>query len=779
MIIAAGFSIAIRIMAVIWSVILLRRLRDWRISFLTVMFALMAIRQSLTLWHTPTQKLTDITLAVSELPGLVVSIMAFLSIFSLGKILVDQKNTQRDFKESEERFHLLAENLDEIFWVTSIDGEQLLYVSPAYEPIFQRKASDLYQDPKSWITFILQEDQSRVIAAFTRENLVRGLFNVEYRIRRPDNSIRWIRAKGNPVKDEMGETTCIAGIAADITHQKLMELTLKNTQGELEKRVLERTADLVEANDNLHQEILERQHSALALQKSEERFRNLVTQSVDAFFVHDVKGRFLDVNPRACESLGYSREELLTMSISDIEKSVPPEEIEENLKTLIPGQTFRIEGNHRRKDGSSFPVEVYVGLIEFAGKHTILSVARDVTQRKQDEEQLQKARLEAEKASRAKSEFLSHMSHELRTPLNAILGFAQLLDLNKDGNLTPRQIEGVRQIRASGNHLLELINEVLDLTRIEAGSLKIFKENANLFQLVKRLLPVTEPLAREQNIEIHNHISEYPPLYVTADPTRLKQALINLLNNAIKYNISGGSVSIKTETIENQWVRIHVIDTGLGIPEEDLQKIFEPFERLDKEKTNIEGTGIGLTITQRLIHLMDGKLTVDSKLGKGSCFTIEMPPGNLPETRLFKPSSAFGFEEGKAKNPNGGQATILYIEDNSSNLKLVRSYLEEFTPYKIISSPDAFEGLKLARETQPSLILMDINLPEMDGLTAMKKLQQIKETRSIPVIAVSANAMKHDIQNALDAGFKGYLTKPLNLDSLADTISQTLKTSAG
>ena len=508
MIAIIGTSIAIRILAVVWSVVLLRRTRDWRVGFLTLMFALMTLRQLLTLWNTPASNLTDFTLASSELPGLVVSIMAFLSIFFLEQMLTAPKKAEKSLRESEERFHQLADNLEEIFWMTSIDGGEIIYVSPAYETIFQRKSADLYKNPKIWLSFILPEDQSKVKAVFNEESLVRGLFDVEYRVKRPDNSIRWIHAKGFPIKNALGENYRIAGIATDITQKKLTEIALKTSQAELEKRVEERTSDLVKIN---------------------------------------------------------------------------------------------------------------------------AALKKDVTQRKETEALLRKAQEEAEKASRAKSEFLSHMSHELRTPLNAILGFAQLLELNKKEHLDSKEKDNVGQIQTAGNHLLELINEVLDLTQIETGSLKILNENTDVSRLLKKLLPVVEPMANKRKIKIRNLISEASPLYVFADPTRLKQALINLVSNAIKYNREGGEVFLESEITDNNRVKIHIIDTGPGIEADKQKLLFEPFERLGAENSGIEGTGIGLTITKKLMDLMDGTISLESEKGKGSRFTIELPAGDLSE----------------------------------------------------------------------------------------------------------------------------------------------------
>jgi len=287
-------------------------------------------------------------------------------------------------------------------------------------------------------------------------------------------------------------------------------------------------------------------------------------------------------------------------------------------------------------------------------------------------------------------------------------------------------------------------------------------------------LQVVERMAQKKDIHIRNQLSETGPLNVFADSTRLKQALINLMTNAIKYNKEGGKVFIRGETTDDHRVKIHVIDTGPGIDAEKQHVLFEPFERLGAENSGIEGTGIGLSITQKMVELMKGSVSLKSEVGKGSCFTIELPAGMAP-TPVSQGSSSNKISLPDLTNGDQSHQTLLYIEDNISNLNLVKKYIEGFTSFQFLARQNPIDGVTAARQHQPALILMDINLPEMDGIQTFKELQKYDETKSIPVIAVSANAMDHDIKSALDAGFKKYMTKPLDLPSLVETIHTTLK----
>lgn len=387
-------------------------------------------------------------------------------------------------------------------------------------------------------------------------------------------------------------------------------------------------------------------------------------------------------------------------------------------------------------------------------------------------EELKSAKEEAVNANQAKSQFLSSMSHELRTPMNAILGFGQLLELDVNDEQSKQNI---REILNAGEHLLELISEILDLSRIESGKLSISLEDTSLNVILDECFTLIKPLAEQHDIRIVDNISSATEYVISVDYTRFKQILLNLLSNALKYNRSEGRITISCETILPSRLRISVTDTGVGLSEQQQQQLFKPFERLGAEATAIEGTGIGLVITKRLLELMGGQIGVTSQQDQGSTFWAEV---NLAETQdqtnlALKANKIAGQMDVK---PTEKAKTILYIEDNPANLRLIEQVVKVRTSHVMISAPDASLGLHLAENQKPDLILLDINLPGMDGYEAFKQLQLLEHTQAIPVIAISANAMNSDIQRGKTAGFKAYLTKPIDIEKLLVNIHDLIDT---
>jgi len=369
---------------------------------------------------------------------------------------------------------------------------------------------------------------------------------------------------------------------------------------------------------------------------------------------------------------------------------------------------------------------------------------------------LARARDDAERANRAKSEFLSRMSHELRTPLNAILGFGQLLALeNHGGEATAAK---VRQILAAGQHLLTLINDVLDLARIEAGHLAVSNETVALQPLLADCMTMLRTQAQARGIALSAPATG-DAHKVRADRTRLKQVLLNLLGNAVKYNREGGRVTVRIEEQGRHW-RLCVDDTGPGLDEGQRSRLFVPFERLDAASTGIEGTGIGLALSRRLVELMHGTIGVESEPGRGSTFWVQLP--RAEETHATPPSTLPPIPATLAPAP-AASLELLCIEDNPVNMLLVQHIVELRPQWRLLPAPAPSVGLELARTRLPRLILLDIHLPEMDGWSVMKVLREDPVTRGIPVIAVSAHAMPSDVARGRAAGFADYLTKPLDL----------------
>ncbi|WP_006787611.1 ATP-binding protein [Thiorhodospira sibirica] len=400
----------------------------------------------------------------------------------------------------------------------------------------------------------------------------------------------------------------------------------------------------------------------------------------------------------------------------------------------------------------------------------------EMEERRRAEEAANRAREHAEKANQAKSDFLSRMSHELRTPLNAILGFSQLLESDRHDPLNEEQLDNVNEILRAGRHLLSLINDILDLSSIEAGKLQISSEDVPLRDTLNACINLVEGLAQREGIAIIDQTGALEGVAVYADQTRLKQVLINLLSNAIKYNRPDGEVILGCEELPNQWIRLSITDTGQGIAPEKMPLLFQAFERLGMENTLIDGTGIGLMLSHRMIEMMGGELHVESEVGKGSTFWFTLPKGqqqSSEDSMMTQPPSL-------SENSPGTQThVLLYIEDNPSNLRLVSRIMARRTDIQLLDAHTAELGLDLVRDVQRlDMILLDINLPGMDGYETIRRLRNIPKTAEIPIIAVSANAMEADIRRGKEAGFDEYLTKPINVAELLSVCDKYLQNAA-
>lgn len=494
---------------------------------------------------------------------------------------------------------------------------------------------------------------------------------------------------------------------------------------------------------------------------------SLIRSIIDGLVVLNEDLTIRSANQPASDMTGYAHEELIGQHFGKI-----CAEHSGLLATVVDQayQAINQEGSIVKKDGSVLRVSLSVARIttESGVADGLIVLWHDISKQVELIASLRDATRAAEAANQAKSSFLASMSHELRTPMNAILGFSQLLE--EETSLTQEQLMFAREIHTAGDHLLALINDVLDLARIESGKFSVAQERVMLGELIKQSVALVDVIAGKANISLHTELNAYAQCAVLADRTRLRQVLLNFLSNAIKYNVVGGSVTVRCTSCTSGRVRIAVVDTGRGIPLERQGEIFMPFNRLGAENSPIEGTGIGLTITKNLIELMGGQVGFESAAGKGSVFWLEFP---LAQEQVKPVDTKLRSVESEDVS-SMRCASVLYIEDNAINLRLVEYIFAKLPEVRLYSALEPLQGIALAREVRPDLILLDINLPGLNGYEVLQRLQEEEATRAIPVFAVSANAMTQDVEQAMQAGFANYITKPIHAKEFTKLIKSTL-----
>jgi PAS domain S-box-containing protein len=591
---------------------------------------------------------------------------------------------------------------------------------------------------------------------------------------------------------------------------------------------VEITGSLIELDgtyiaQGIFRDISKRKRIESALVDSEKRYRALFNHKSDAVFINSFTetgkpSNFIEVNQAACESLGYSREELLTMGPGDI---MPKDFFckREVIETLHAQKYATQEILHQTKDGKIFPVELnLVELEDSQGKTLVITSARNISDRKDHEHQLELANAELIRATRLKDEFLANMSHELRTPLNAILGMSEGLLEGILGAINERQTQAIAAIEKSGRHLLALINDILDLSKIEAGKLELEITKVDILQLCQSSLNFVKHQAFKRQIQLRANLSKEVG-EMSLDERRIRQVLINLLSNAVKFTPIGGRVTLDVhyEPIEVNlaehisltriplqskpnsvldscpledrfYLCISVTDTGIGISPLDQLKLFKPFVQIDSSfNRKYEGTGLGLALVKQIVEMHGGDVNLRSQIGEGSCFTVRLPYVCMtPDFQISQLSEDdqsqiidTSFEQ---SNPQSDSVvdntipamentlpTILIAEDNEANTISVTSYLQAKGYYCVIAQ-NGQEAINLARIHHPQLILMDIQMPEMDGITATKQIRNEPILADIPIIALTALAMTGDREKCLEAGANDYLSKPYQLKYLAKVI---------
>jgi len=572
--------------------------------------------------------------------------------------------------------------------------------------------------------------------------------------------------------------------------EDIYELTYIRKDGSRFPAVVSVTALRDEANtiigylligtDNTARKQIEAERGKLDQRLRDQQFytRSLIESNIDALMTTDPSGIISDVNKQMELLTGCTRDEQIGAPFKNY--FTDPVRAEAGIRRVLSeNKLTNYELTARARDGRETFVSYNATTFHDRDRtlQGVFAAARDITERQLLDRALQEtnialesAKSAAEKANLAKSDFLSSMSHELRSPLNAILGFSQLMDTGPPPP-SPAQKESIDQILQAGWYLLELINEILDLSLIESGRLSLSPESMSLAEVLDDCQAMIEPQAQKSGIRMRFPTSGNPH-YIKADRTRVKQVLINLLSNAIKYNSAGGTVEVTCDANAQGRVRVSFRDTGMGLSSEQLAQLFQPFNRLGQEAGAEEGTGIGLVVCKRLTELMGGSIGVESTVGVGSVFWIELIAADAPQ-----PVTRGGAQGASAHVPiqsGSGQRTLLYVEDNPANLLLIEKLIARRPDIRLLTATDGNRGIEIARSARPDVILMDINLPGISGIEAMQILANDPATAKIPVVALSANAMPHDIARGLSAGFYRYLTKPIKVDELLHTLEDAL-----
>ncbi len=562
----------------------------------------------------------------------------------------------------------------------------------------------------------------------------------------------------------------------DITNRKQAENKLKEFNEILENRINERTAQLSSSNKILKHEITERKLIEEELRRLTSRLTLAVHAGGVGVWDYDIEKNKLTWDDQMFKLYGISKNSF-SGEYDAWENGLHPDDRlrgDIEIQLAISGEKdfdteFRVVWpNGRIRNIRALAI---VHRDESGKPLQIVGTNWDITGQKLAEKELIDAKNEADKANLAKSEFLSRMSHELRTPMNSILGFAQLMEM---GKLPPEQLKCVKHILTSGRHLLRLINEVLDLAGIESGKVVLSFEPVNLHHVIAEISEMIQPMVSARDIRFRVIPSEYIQDSVVADYQRLRQVLLNLLNNAVKYNREGGSIEVNIEpaplnTIGIEFLRVSIRDTGFGITQEDIFKLFKPFVRIGAEKTRTEGSGLGLSLVKKLMEAMGGTIGVNSNPGEGSTFWIELPKSNFIVPKALSQLKTTDQKSDIQQQP----ATILYIEDNRSNIELVEQiFVNSRNAIRLITKSTGNETVELALQHQPDLILLDLDLPDIHGSQVIEQLQTESKTKDIPVVIISADAMPSQISSLLSAGARDYLTKPLDIKAFLKIIDE-------
>lgn len=690
----------------------------------------------------------------------------FLGLVGTVQDITQRRLAEIALRQSEAKFRQLTENIDSVFWLCERIQNEFVptYISPAYERIWGRPRAQLYRDYQAFFELIHPQDRARIRAAVHLRQKYEKPYDEEFRIIRPDGSTRWIRDRAFPIHDENGQLYRFAGCAEDITERKLAEReALKNR--DLREAIFNESTDAIFLVNAANLRTIDCNRRALELFETNDR------------------DRLLGIDPNSLQNQNPTRLELREVLAEMRDRGFSSREVE---YVTFQGNTFW--GNFAAK-----PLRV-------AGVGMYLLRVTDISDRKQTEAQLRRineqlvlANADLARATRQKDEFLANMSHELRTPLNSILGLSEALQEKSLGALSEKQNRCLDIIRSSGKHLLALINDILDLAKVEAGKLELQIAPVPITRLCETSLAFVRYQARKKNIRLVGqvHLDPSQPLEqrrVLVDERRMRQVLLNLLSNAVKFTNSGGSVTLEVTEIatENETsVCFSVIDTGIGIAPEHISRLFQAFVQIDSSLARrYPGTGLGLVLVKQISELHGGRVEVESQLNRGSRFNVILP-GSALENAAESPSSDDAeMEESTAASPlssaegTSSQPTILLADDNPNNVETLRTYLET-KGFQVTVATDGWEALRQAKENAPAAAIVDVQMPGLDGLQVIARLREDPETAEIPAIVLTAMAMPGDRERCLAAGANVYLSKPISPRVLVQNLWQQIQIHQG
>ncbi|MBP0017359.1 MAG: PAS domain S-box protein [Cyanobacteria bacterium SBLK] len=653
--------------------------------------------------------------------------------------ITERKQAEQQLQELSERLELALQSAQIGIWEYDFKNDRLSWDNRMFA-IYGVRPEDFSGTHHDWEKRVHPDDLDRSLpdGAAGKHRPIK-----EFRILRPNGEVRHIFSSAFIKRNEQEQPIRTVGVNLDISDRKQTELTL-------EQEVLRRTTIFNTSSDGIH--------------------------------IIDIKGNLIEANASFLRMLRYTEEEATHLNVADWDARWTREELQEMIQNYPWGMSelWTLETLHRRKDKSVFPVEISICGMEWNGQFSLVCIGRDISERKQAEVQLQHTNEELIRATRLKDEFLANMSHELRTPLNAILGMSESLQEGLLGAINPKQRKALKTIERSGAHLLELINEILDLAKIESGRVELEYSTVAVTDLCQLSLAFIKQQAFGKRVQLHLELPINLP-NIRVDERRIRQVLINLLSNAVKFTPAEGRIALEVlplpsdKTHNQSYLRFSVTDTGIGIAPENLKKLFQPFVQVDSAlNRQYEGTGLGLALVKRIVELHGGEIAVTSEVGVGSRFSIELPyitvESHLPTA---EPALALNLAISESEQLSTGPL-ILLAEDNDANINTLSSYLEA-KGYRLQVAKNGRAAINLARTNPPNIILMDVQMPGMDGLEAIEHLRELPELTQIPIIALTALAMQDDRERCLAAGATMYLSKPVRLKHLARSIENLLE----